>query len=293
MGDLAFSLKPGEVGGPVRSAYGFHIIKAEEIKPAALKPFDTVKGQVKRDLIQEESSGMALDAAEEFYDSLALGTELKKAAAEFGYEVKEATAVRGRPVKGLGAAPELVAAIFDAEPGELTPLFEAQGKRVLAQLKKVARSRLPELKEVKERAEAGHNALEGRRLALDAARKMRGDLAKTKDFALTADRANVKAGEKGPFTREEGLLGISKDPELIDSVFALTGKSPIPGKVMTAGGKFYVFALKREIPASEKEFEENKEELIARYTDAKRRLRFEEFIAMLRERAEIEILQDL
>jgi len=44
--EVAFSQKPGEVGGPVRTQFGWHVIKVEEKKPAGTVPFEEVKDQI-------------------------------------------------------------------------------------------------------------------------------------------------------------------------------------------------------------------------------------------------------
>lgn len=42
-GDVAFILKVGEVSKPVKTQYGWHIIKVEDIRPAEFLPFEEVK----------------------------------------------------------------------------------------------------------------------------------------------------------------------------------------------------------------------------------------------------------
>ncbi|MDX2079359.1 MAG: peptidylprolyl isomerase [Terrimicrobiaceae bacterium] len=44
--DAAFSQKTGEVGGPIRTQFGWHVIKVEDKKPAGTTPFDEVKDQI-------------------------------------------------------------------------------------------------------------------------------------------------------------------------------------------------------------------------------------------------------
>ncbi|MDR1740342.1 MAG: peptidylprolyl isomerase [Synergistaceae bacterium] len=53
--EAAFALeKPGDVSAPVKSAFGWHIIKLEEKKPAALTPYEDVKAQIIQFLTNEK-----------------------------------------------------------------------------------------------------------------------------------------------------------------------------------------------------------------------------------------------
>jgi peptidyl-prolyl cis-trans isomerase C len=64
--DAAFSMKPGDVSGIIRTNFGFHIIKVEEKKEASIEPFDTAKDRLRprlRELLSQEKSKDLLDNA--------------------------------------------------------------------------------------------------------------------------------------------------------------------------------------------------------------------------------------
>ncbi|KAA0764603.1 peptidylprolyl isomerase PrsA [Bacillus sp. SH5-2] len=51
--DAAYKLKKDEVSEPVKTQFGYHIIKVTDIKEQ--KPFDEVKGDIKKDLVQKKA----------------------------------------------------------------------------------------------------------------------------------------------------------------------------------------------------------------------------------------------
>jgi len=59
--NTAFSLKPGEVSSPLKTQFGYHIIKLTERKEGAMVPFEEAKETVKRQLLSEKQKS-AFDA---------------------------------------------------------------------------------------------------------------------------------------------------------------------------------------------------------------------------------------
>jgi len=51
--EAAFALEVGGVGGPIETAFGFHIIKVEEKKKASVAPLDQVKEEARAKTLQE------------------------------------------------------------------------------------------------------------------------------------------------------------------------------------------------------------------------------------------------
>ena len=90
--DAAFALKQGDVSGVVQSDLGFHILKATEVKPAAVKPFAEVKDAIAVDLKQQYASKAFSDNAEGFTSTVyEKAKSLQPAADKYKLTIQTAT----------------------------------------------------------------------------------------------------------------------------------------------------------------------------------------------------------
>jgi peptidyl-prolyl cis-trans isomerase D len=63
--DAVFSMKEGEIAGPVQTDFGWHVIKLTAIHPGKLQSFDEVKGQIEQDLKRQKGMRKFAEAAEQ------------------------------------------------------------------------------------------------------------------------------------------------------------------------------------------------------------------------------------
>ena len=54
--DVAFSAEIGQVTGPVKTQFGYHLIKVEGRKESSDTPFDEVKDNIKMQLLQQKQN---------------------------------------------------------------------------------------------------------------------------------------------------------------------------------------------------------------------------------------------
>ncbi|HWV82870.1 MAG TPA: peptidylprolyl isomerase [Hyphomicrobiaceae bacterium] len=59
--ETAFALKPGEVSAPVKSQFGWHIVKVEDRRQRGAPPFDSIKDRIIASMIHRKAQQVATD----------------------------------------------------------------------------------------------------------------------------------------------------------------------------------------------------------------------------------------
>ena len=112
-GDTLFGMKVGDIAGPVKSQFGYHLIKLEEIQAGEAKPFEAVRAELDSQYRQERAGELFGDRQEEMSRMLEEGDDLDKIAKALGLTRGSiAEFLRGGGAEPLGSSPELQQIVF-------------------------------------------------------------------------------------------------------------------------------------------------------------------------------------
>ncbi|MFD1986902.1 SurA N-terminal domain-containing protein [Mesorhizobium newzealandense] len=175
--DAAFKLNANEVSQVVQGAFGPVLLRVTEIKPEVVKPLAEASDQIRKDLALGEASRILLDVRDNYEDTRAAGGSLADAATKLKLKVVTIDAIDRsglRPdatiVKDLPQSPELIKAVFDAEPKtENDALTTADNGFVFYEVASITPARDRTLDEIRQKVVADWTAAETtKRLAAKA-----------------------------------------------------------------------------------------------------------------------------
>ena len=114
--DAASALKLGEVSNPVKSAFGYHLIKVTELVPGNIKTFDSVKNEVTKAYQKAQAENAFYEAGEKLTEmSYENPDNLQTVADALGIAVKKSALFTKEKGEGIAADEKIRSAAFSEE----------------------------------------------------------------------------------------------------------------------------------------------------------------------------------
>ena len=131
--DAAYSMKVDEIRGPVKTQFGYHILKLAGIQPASVKTFEQSKAELETEYRRNEAERLFNNAQDQLADAaLQNATDIDGVARKAGLTVLEIPAFSRIDGGGaLGKVPAVIEAAFsqDVLDGRLSPIIEVEKGR--------------------------------------------------------------------------------------------------------------------------------------------------------------------
>lgn len=246
LGDAVFSMEEGDIRGPVRTTFGFHVIRLDQIVQGGPLPFEQVRAELERDLQLDKVEASYQSAERELSDALFDAADLSALAATVGLELKTSTGYTRSGGGAFGTNQSAIDAVFDDRmlvDREISDIVELDANRsvviAVTDYHEAARRPLEEVRGAIEssiRQERSFEIANGRVTELETALRAGSEFG---EAAAAVDGATTRTLT---VTRQSADV----DPRIQQAVFQQ--KKPAPGAprigtVVTSDQKYAVYSV--------------------------------------------------
>lgn len=295
--DALFSMETGQVQGPVRTEFGVHVIKLEEIKAEATKPFAEVRDALELEYLDSERERRYLETAERLTDlAYANPDSLEPAAEALGLSVQRVEGVTRDSGAGIAVEDRVREAAFSTdvlEEGRNSPPLELAPQHVV--VVRVAERRPAQRRpfaSVRDQVEDGARQEQAAARAQALAEQARERVQGGEPLATVARKLGLTEVRDARLTRQGGEV----PPDLARAVFQAplpTAETPSLGIAVLPDGSRVLFSVdsvqRGELAAL------SDEDRAARRSEYTRRWSsdgLQAYLADLKARAEVQVFKD-
>ena len=296
LGAAIFSMPEGAVEGPVKSDFGFHVVRLDRILERGPLPLDQVRSELTIELQDQKAESLFRDLERKLSDALFDATDIRVLAAAVGVDVKTVTGFTRLGGEPLGDDPAIIEAIFDeavVSGEQLSEIIEIDASRaaVFAVTNHKPATRQP-LEDVRDEVATMLKTQRAEELIAARADEMLAALAGGTDFAEAAAAIGATAGEPVLMSRN------APDADQFINVAVFTAVKPSQDKPTTGStrngvGGYAVYSVESVIPGRPEALPvEQRDQGKLQLTDQAGIGDFVAFVQVLRENAEIIINED-
>jgi peptidyl-prolyl cis-trans isomerase D len=285
--DTAFGLEPGAVSEPVRTDFGYHVIKVEEVREAGYQPLDVVRAELRARLTREETRRLAEAKARAVRDvMLTAGDKWQTAVEALGLLPQETPfiapgeSVQGIENSGAGAFTQTAFALQEGEVGQPTLI----GSRyVVMKLLERKASSIPPFEEVKDAVREALVQEQSQALARQKADEYLAEVKAGRSLEELAQALNTKAEQTGLFARNSAIPNVGRPQGFVREVFRMNvGEA----RVVDLSEQPAVVVLKERKAFDAEAFDKDQAQLRQQVLRQKREQTFAQWSNNLRQRAE-------
>ncbi|WP_084602607.1 peptidylprolyl isomerase [Rubritepida flocculans] len=213
LAQAAFALAPETVSAPIRSPFGWHVLRVTEVEPGMRRELGEVREELRQEIAAERAADLAFERANRIEDALAARTPLEEIARRYDLGFATATLdARGLTPEGEPAALPVadaarnaaIARIFALDRNAEIRLLEGPWGFMAVQIREVIPPRLRPLETVRAEVTAAWIADQRRRHQEERAAALLAATRAGQSLAAAAEAAGARPEELGPFPRSPG-----------------------------------------------------------------------------------------
>jgi len=249
--EAAFGLSVGAFTQvPVRTRFGYHVIKIDDHKSAYTKKIAEVKKEIKEKLVRERLPEVVKQAVDKAADLLkdASPETFDEKAKTLSYQlVKTGFFAEKESIKGIGSDKMLAAKVFSTPVGKLARVENPRQNSYLFMVKGIQESYLPEFKQVETKVKDACKLERARAKVKELGTTIISEAREKKNLDVVAAKHKLKVDYTGLFVRGRGYIPkIGLDKKLSVKVFALDREHPLYPEPLEFQGITYLVQLKEK-----------------------------------------------
>ncbi|BBD08776.1 SurA N-terminal domain-containing protein [Desulfovibrio ferrophilus] len=290
--EAAFSLKPGEVSEPIRTKFGWHLLKLEDHRDEGVKALAEAESDIRSSLAEDKAADALSDKLDQAIGQIIVGDTLVKVAEGLGMTLESTGAMtKDMLVQRLGIDAESVQLLFDLETGKAseTPL-SIEGGYLLAAKSKFVESTVAPLDEVKGVIVETLRREGALTLAQEKADSVLTELVDPAKAKAALVQYKAKLATSKPFARRGLIPELGMNPELVEAAFAGTEGQWLD-KSYSVGSGYALARLVERVAPPEELWERQKELLRTQIQQAKTNEMFMAYLSGLRDKIELKVVQ--
>ena len=239
--DALFALKEGELSQPVKTQFGWHLIRLDAVQAPEIPSLEEMRPQLVREVKEQQVEPRFVDARKQMETLAYESGDLQQVAEEMGLQVQQTPAFGREGGEGLAANRQVLQAAFSEEvlnEGANSSLIELDPETVV--VLRVKEHLQPRQQPLAELGDSLRRQLREQRAA-EAAQKLGAELVKV-----------LRAGGELPMAQEWKQVEAATrsqeevDPQVLQAVFRLPRSvdgQPVYGSVQLRNGAFLLLRL--------------------------------------------------
>ncbi len=280
-------LKPGELSEPVKTPFGYHLVRLDEKKEARTKPLSEVKDSLIQAIKATKSRQRSRRVVKRIHKSIEAGKDLATAAAEQKVEVKTSGffSRQKRDIPDIGTVPEFFNAAFILPDNKVSePILTPNGSYLVKVVERKP-AFIPELDAVREEVEAKLSEQRNEEFTSKKFKQLAEKLEKDPDLEKIAKETGADVQRTPFFSLEDSIPGIGDIQKIKDKAFLLDKGQTA---AISALRKHYLIKLADREEAGEPT-EEQIKTITTRLKQEKGNIVFLDWFRSLREKSTIKI----